>query len=396
MSVRKTPRAGNGARRIRRATPQRPGPGTPEATAPTATSLEPTAEDEVPARPRPRTRHRSHDEQLPLSGPGQLPGGVFAARSTGWGWVARRRRIGLLRRRARTAFVFAGGGARGAAQVGMLQALVARGITPDAVYGASVGAINGAGFAGRPDAAGVEHLATIWRRITRDDVFPQGRVPTPWRFLQQRPAVHSNEGLRRIVEHGLTFERIEDAAVHLEVVATALSDGRAHWFTEGPAAEALLASSALPALLPPVEIGGEQFVDGGVVDNVPIGRAIDQGAERVFVLLCGPLRYAPPVARRPVEAVLSAFFIAVHARFARELETLPEGVEVVVITVDSDPVSRYDDFSATERLIAAGRANAHAVLDFWEAGGLGDTVVGRVTDRILRTLPKLGAEGEAS
>ena len=311
-----------------------------------------------------------------------LPGGVFmgpdsARRLAGSGsstrWLARYRRARVLRRRVRTAFVFAGGGARGSAQIGMLQALVARGITADAVYGASVGAINAAGYCGQPTAAGVDTLAERWHNISREDVFPQGRFPTPWRFFQQRESVHPNDGIRRVIESGLVFERLEDSPIPLEVVATSLTDGRMQWFSEGPAAVRIQASAALPALLPPVEVDGEAFIDGGVVDNVPIGRAIAQGAERIFVLLCGPLHYTPHRYRRPIEAVLTAFFIAVHARFARELERLPEGVEVVVITVDTEPVSRYDDFSATDTLIAAGRANANIVLDFWERGGIGDT-----------------------
>jgi NTE family protein len=253
----------------------------------------------------------------------------------------------------------------------MLQALLERGITADDVYGASVGAINAAGFAGDPTPAGTERMAAIWRRTTSADVFPQSRIPPIMRFLQQREAVHSNEGLRRLIEDGLTFERIEEAPVHLEVVATSLIDGRTQWFTYGPATEAILASAALPSLLPPVEIGTELFIDGGVVDNVPIGRAIAHGAERIFVLLCGPLRYTPHRYRRPIEAVLTAFFIAIHAKFTRELEHLPPGVEVIVFSVDSDPVSRYDDFSGTEALITAGRLNAETVLDFWQAGGHG-------------------------
>jgi NTE family protein len=295
-----------------------------------------------------------------------LPGGVFRGPDSPGGWWARRSRR---RRRPRTAFVFAGGGARGAAQVGMLQALLARGITADDVYGASVGAINAAGFAGVPTVAGVERMATLWAKVTSDDVFPSGRIPGPWRFLQQREAVHSNAGVLRIIEEGLTFERLEDAPVHLEVVATSLTDGRTQWFSRGPAAPAILASTALPALFPPVTVDGEAFIDGGVVDNVPIGRAIAQGAERLFVLLCGPLHYTPHRYRRPVEAVLTAFFIAVHAKFARELAVLPPGVEVVVFSVDSDPVSRYNDFSATEAFMAGGRANAETILDFWQAGG---------------------------
>jgi len=313
-----------------------------------------------------------------------LPGGVFtAAGSTrrpplppaSNRWIDRARRMRPLRRKVQTAFVFAGGGARGSAQMGMLQALLARGITADAVYGASVGAINAAGFCGEPTTDGVDRMVERWRAITREDVFPQGRFPTPWRFFQQRESVFPNDGVRRIIDSGLTFERLEQSPIRLEVVATSLTDGRTQWFSDGPAAERILASAALPALLPPVEIDGEAFIDGGVVDNVPIGRAIAQGAERIFVLLCGPMHYTPHRFRRPAEAVLSAFFIAVHAKFARELERLPDGVEVVVFTVDTEPVSRYDDFSATDTLIAAGRANADAVLDFWERGGLGDSLV---------------------
>ena len=154
--------------------------------------------------------------------------------------------------------------------------------------------------------------------------------------------------------------------------ATSLTDGRSRWFGSGAPLEPILASCALPALLPPVPIEGESFIDGGVVDNVPIGRAIEQGAQRIFVLLCGPMHYTPSVHQRPVEAVLTAFFIAVHARFALELTDLPEGVEIVVFTIDTHPVSRYDDFSATEALITAGRENAETVLGFWESGGIGD------------------------
>lgn len=299
----------------------------------------------------------------------QIPGAVFRGNGGGRRQGRFTERLG---RRPRTAFVLAGGGTRGAAQVGMLRALTARGIVPDAVYGASVGAINAAGFAGSPDAAGVQTMVEVWQSVTRDDVFPQGRIPTPWRFFQTREAVHSNEGLRRLVSGSLDYSRIEDTPVPLEVVATSLTDGQVRWLCQGSIVDAVLASAALPALLPPVVIDGETLIDGGIVDNVPITRAIEQGARRLFVLLCGPLHYTPIPHRRPVEAVLTGLFIAIHARFTRELRQLPPGVEVVVFTVDTQPISRYDDFSGTDTLIASGEANAEAVLDFWRAGGIGD------------------------
>jgi NTE family protein len=265
--------------------------------------------------------------------------------------------------RPRTAFVLAGGGSRGAVQVGMLTELAARGIRADRVYGASVGAVNGAAYAGDPTPEGMEHVQEVWCSLSGDRVFPRSLANGPWTFFQQRPAVHANTGLRNLLGEGLSFERLEQAAVPIEVVATSLRDGRERWFTEGPAVEAILASAAIPAIFPPVRIGNELFVDGGVVDNVPISRAIDAGATRLYVLLCGPLHYRPRPARRPVEAVLTGFFVAIQARFARELASLPAGVEVTVFSGGGDPGADYRDFSTTSELIAAGRAEVAAVLD---------------------------------
>jgi NTE family protein len=273
-------------------------------------------------------------------------------------WLARRQAVA----RPLTALVLAGGGTRGATQVGMLQVLAEQGIIPDRIYGASVGAVNGAAFAGEPTPAGMEHLTEIWRGLRGDDVYPQRRVHGPWIFLQQRESVHPNTGLREIIERGIAFQRLEDAVIPFEVVATSLADGREQWLTSGPAVEAILASAAIPAIFPPVEIGGNQLIDGGVVNNVPISRAIEGGATRILVLLCGPLTYTSPISRRPIEAMLNALFIAVHARFSHEMARLPPGVEVIVFSGGGESSRDYTDFSDTDALIAAGRAEALEVL----------------------------------
>ena len=105
--------------------------------------------------------------------------------------------------RPMTALVLAGGGTRGAVQIGMLQVLAEHGFVPDRIYGTSVGAINGAGFAGDPTPEGVERMARIWVGLSRDDVFPQGRLHGPWMYFQQRDSVYSNSGLRKIIEEGV-------------------------------------------------------------------------------------------------------------------------------------------------------------------------------------------------
>ncbi len=273
--------------------------------------------------------------------------------------------------RPRTALVLAGGGIRGAVQIGMLQVLTEHGFVPDRIYGSSVGAINGAAFAGDPTREGVERMTRIWLALTRDAVYPQGRLHGPWLYFQQRDSVYANSGLRKIVEDGITYDRLEDAVVPLEVVATSLTDGRERWFTYGPVVEAVLASAAIPAIFPPVEIDGDRFIDGGVVDNVPIRRAIESGATRIVVLLCTPPTYAPAPTKRPVETMLNALLISIHARFARDLVQLPPGVEVIVCSGTEFGTRDFDDFSNTEALIAQGRAEASEVVRRYGIGRSG-------------------------
>jgi NTE family protein len=193
-------------------------------------------------------------------------------------------------------------------------------------------------------------------------VYPQGRLHGPWLYVQQRDSVFVNDGLRKVIEEGIGFERLEDAVIPIEVVATSLTDGGERWFTYGPAVDAVLASSAIPAIFPPVEIDGERFIDGSVVNNVPIRRAIDGGARRIVVLLCAPPSYTPASPRRPVEATLNALLISIHARFARDMAQLPPGVEVIVCSGDEDGARDFDDFSTTETLIALGRDEASEVV----------------------------------
>jgi NTE family protein len=261
-----------------------------------------------------------------------------------------------------TALVLAGGGTRGAVQIGMLQVLTEHGFRPDRIYGSSVGAVNGAAFAGNPTRQGVERMTEVWSGLTRDTVYPQGRLHGPWLYLQQRDSVYANTGLRKVIEDGIEFERLEDAPIPVEVVATSLTDGRERWFTYGPAVDAVLASTAIPAIFPPVEIDGERFIDGGVVNNVPIHRAIEAGASRIVVLLCAPPVYTPTIARRPVEAMVNALFISIHARFARDLAQLPPGVEVIVCSGTEGANRDFDDFSSTQALIAQGRMEAAEVV----------------------------------
>jgi NTE family protein len=289
-----------------------------------------------------------------------------------------------------TALVLAGGGIRGAVQIGMLQVLTEHGFVPDRIYGTSVGALNGVAFAADPTRAGVERMTKIWTGLTRDAVYPQGRLHGPWLYVQQRDSVYPNSGLRKIIEDGIDFENLEEAVVPVEVVATSLTDGRERWFTYGSVADAVLASTAIPALFAPVDIDGERFIDGGVVNNVPIRRAIDSGATRIVVLLCGPAIYTPASPRRPVEAMLNALLISIHSRFAREMSQIPVGVEVILCTGSEGGARDFDDFSTTQALIAQGREEASEVVRRYSLGRPDATPVGTPFDG-----PGVGSEPDS-
>ena len=147
------------------------------------------------------------------------------------------------------------------------------------------------------------------------------------------------------------------------------------WFTEGPAVE------AHPGLGRPAGAASPRGDRRRALHRRrghrqrPLGRAIAQGAERIFVLLCGPLRYTPHRYRRPIEAVLTAFFIAIHAKFARELEpTFPPAWRSSSSPSTPSRCRAMTTSRAPMRYLAAGRANADTVLDFWERGGIGDTL----------------------
>ena len=187
----------------------------------------------------------------------------------------------------KTALVLAGGGSLGAVQVGMLQALVEANVTFDLVVGASVGAINGAYFAARPNAQGVFELATFWRGLRKSDVFPFSLMDTLTGILQGRGHLLRVSALRRLVRRSMPVELIEETELPLHIVTTNLLSGAEELLSSGNVEQALLASAAIPLVFPTVRIGGKFLIDGGVASNTPIASAVVLGATRVIVVPTG-------------------------------------------------------------------------------------------------------------
>ena len=267
------------------------------------------------------------------------------------------------RRRARrgTAIVLGGGGLLGAAEVGMLAALVDSGVRPDIIVGTSIGAINGAAIAADPSEAGVERLTQIWREVAAKGLFAGSLLRTVGTLARTRTHLHSNLALRRLLESHLTVTRIEDLAVHFECVAASIERAAEHWFTEGPLVDAVLASAAVPGILPPVRIGHEHFIDGGIVNSIPVSRAVQLNAAIIYVCHVGRIDSSLRVPRRPLEVGLVAFEIARRHRFHADMSALPADVEVHVLpsgdrrppAYDSLANLRYRDYSRMDGRIEA-------------------------------------------
>ena len=235
----------------------------------------------------------------------------------------------------KTAFVLGGGGVLGAHEVGMLRALSEAGIAPDVVVGTSVGAINGAFVAADP-AGAAARLDQLWLGDAVRQAFSETLLGRAVRLASSGTHLHSMVPLRDMLHDMLPAAEFADLELPFQCVAASIERARAHWFTSGPIVPAVLASCAVPGLLPPVEIGGEHFFDGGLVHSIPVGRAIALGASTVFVLHVGRIERPLMVPRRPWEVGLVAFEIARRHRFHEEMSALPDDVRVHVLPAGTD------------------------------------------------------------
>jgi len=218
----------------------------------------------------------------------------------------------------------------------MLLARAAAGVRPDLVLGTWVGALNGVFVAAHRDpGAAVPELTAVWREGVAAETFGGslfGRVRT---LARSGTHLHPNEPLRQLLER-LPVDRIEELALPFQCVAASIERAAAHWFTAGPIIPAVLASAAVPGLLPPVRVGDEHFFDGGLVHSIPIGRALELGARTVYVLHVGRIERPLQVPTRPWEVGLVAFEIARRYRFTEDMAAVPPGVTVHVLPAGSE------------------------------------------------------------
>jgi NTE family protein len=158
----------------------------------------------------------------------------------------------------KTGLVLSGGGARGFAHLGLMQALNEEGIFPDIIAGTSAGALVGVLYA---DGYTPKEILEMMNSQSRLD-YMRPAMPREG-FLQLN-------GIQKILQSHLRANTFKELKIPLYVTATDLNNGKAVYFSEGKLLDPVIASASIPVLFQPVKINNISYVDGGVLDNLPV------------------------------------------------------------------------------------------------------------------------------
>lgn len=273
--------------------------------------------------------------------------------------------------------VFSGGGAKGAWEAGVALALVDAGVPIAAAAGSSAGALNATMLAdGRMD-----RLEATWRALSRDRVYTlrpgvafAGLLPG---WLAAIAVGHADSmldpaPLRAMLESSLDLARIRTSPVRLVVVATDLVRREARVFDNATLTiDALMGAAAVPGLFPPVDVGGDRLVDGGIVGRAPVLEALARlPTPRALVMVSYATmeRGRPPTsARRAIEEAFETAMVHQIRRDAELAQLKYPSVDVQLLLPSAPLDLRPLDFEpdALARALDRGRADGHACVAAW-------------------------------
>jgi len=264
----------------------------------------------------------------------------------------------------RVAFVLAGGASLGAVEVGMLRALYQRGIAPQFVVATSAGALNAAFIASRPQTAQTaEALGEIWRELSRGQVFPVNLLTGLLGFLGARDHLVPDHAMRKLITRHIEHDRLEQMPLELHVIAVDVITGEEVRLSRGPAVEAVMASAAIPAVLPPVAWEGRELMDGGVANNTPISHAIELGASEIYVLPTGNACALTEPPSGALAMALNALSLLTQRRLIDDIEAHKDRTKLVVLPPPCPLSVQPIDFGHANLLIDRAYADACEFLD---------------------------------
>jgi NTE family protein len=241
--------------------------------------------------------------------------------------------------------VLGGGALKGLAHLGVWRALQDLEIPVAGIVGTSAGAIIGAGLATGRDVSDMEAASRALRK--KDIVRLNSRVM--WPFGIRQKSLLRGEATRSFIAHFLGDVGWEDTTVPLAMNAVDVGAAQTVWFGHGgdtslPLADAVYASSALPVLYPPLEVGDRVLVDGGLLETLPVARARDLGAESIIAVDVGAGREidAQAVLRDGMVGLNQRMFVIMSGQRRRETMSRDYGVPVQVIRPRLGDVDGFD------------------------------------------------------
>jgi NTE family protein len=220
--------------------------------------------------------------------------------------------------------------------VGALLAFFEYGLEPpDRLIGVSVGALNGCVVGAFPSLAGAEMLRELWLSPAVRDVFRTHPLNVVWsRLVGGTVAALPASNVSRVIERALQLcgvDDFRDLKVPLDVLATDINAGRPYVFTSGPLLPALRASTAIPGVFPALEMEGRGYLDGGIVDNMPISLAVERGSREILGV---GLMAGAELDRKPMgwaELMGRTLQLSLHHRMLSDFERLRDRAKVVLL-----------------------------------------------------------------
>lgn len=265
------------------------------------------------------------------------------------------------------AFVLSGGGGFGSVQIGMLRAVTERGIRPDLIVGSSVGALHGAAFAAHGETS-IEVMADAWRSADRSSAL--GRRRDIAKNLWRHRTLASSKQISRLIRSNINVQRFADLPVRFAAVATDVLSGEPELLSEGLLEPALLASSAVPGVFPPVKIDGRLFVDGGVAANVPIRQAIAFGARSVLSFDATPPTVASQAPTSFVGSLLHSASLMLRSQRSHAVDDIAHRYRIAVLPSATPADMGSFNFARTDELLSASYRLTAETLDLWSSDAL--------------------------
>jgi NTE family protein len=272
------------------------------------------------------------------------------------------------------AFALGGGGARGALQVGALRALLEAGYQPDLLVGTSIGAVNASFLAVRGvNLESIPELERAWHDAAQAQLLPSNYLRLALRSLLYRGTNGAYQRMRQFyIEHGLQphMRFGEVTGVRLVLVASDLNRGCPVLYGKDPQdviLDGLLASTALPPWVLPMEADGRLLVDGGVASALPVEPALRLGAREIIALDLIDVHGISPETY-PMAAMFGKLIYSIEQRNATLEIALAEARRVPVrhIRLNCDEHIPVWDFIHTEALITRGYELAQQAIAAWQ------------------------------